>query len=365
MSVTQSLCEELPYWEFESEPISHVILSDGSVSSGIEILPLDIECFDESRINQLTLGLRSFVNSLPEGITCQFMVKVETDFEQKIDSHLKLVTTNIDFLKTLDDARAENIKSQIQEDSVFRPRLFFFIKTEGAQKPSRFSLSQTKKFSEGFEKGYEDRLQILSQAIEGASQSLTSLGFLGSSLNKEDLIELLYRYLNPKRAKETTPPKISPRSALLEGDSPRSQIVFGDLILDQEDFILDSMRTRVLTLKTLPEMTFAGMMSGFLALPFKYELFFSFKIPEQAKEMKSLEQKRRLAHSLASSTSNRVTDLESESRLSQTTELIREIIETGQRIFQAELMIVLREPVNSEGLRRLNLHTKQVLSHFK
>jgi hypothetical protein len=67
-----SLCEELPYWEFESKPFDHAILWDGSVSAGLELLPLDIECFDESRINQLTLGLRAFANSLPEGLTCQF-----------------------------------------------------------------------------------------------------------------------------------------------------------------------------------------------------------------------------------------------------------------------------------------------------
>jgi len=100
---------------------------------------------------------------------------------------------------------------------------------------------------------------------------------------------------------------------------------------------LDGLKTRVITLKTLPEITYAGMMSGFLALSFKYELLFSMKIPDQAKEIKSLEQKRRMAHSLSSSSSNRVSDLESESRLSQTTDLIREIIETGQRIFRLSL----------------------------
>ena len=81
--------------------------------------------------------------------------------------------------------------------------------------------------------------------------------------------------------------------------------------------------------------------------------------------MKALEQKRRMAHSLAHSTSNRVSDLESESRLSQTTDLIREIIETGQRIFQAEFGIVLRSGNSTAGKKQLNLQTKEVLSRFK
>ena len=72
-----------------------------------------------------------------------------------------------------------------------------------------------------------------------------------------------------------------------------------------------------------------------------------------------------MAHSLSSSSSNRVSDLESESRLSQTTDLLREIIETGQRIFQSELVIILRDEATVAGVRRLNLHTKEVLSKFK
>lgn len=365
MSATPSLSESLPFWEFESSPFPHAILWDGSLSAGFELLPLDIECFDESRINQLTMGLRAFANSLPEGMTSQFLVKVESDVEEVLATHTGLVTTNNTFLKALDQKRAESLSEQVKDGTLFRPRLLFFLKTEGAERPGTLALSSTKKFSSEFEKGFEGRLQSLSQALETAKATLSSLGFVTDDCSKESLIEILYEHLNPRRSDSLTPPQIAKRETDLDDISPRAQLVFGDLILDQEDFILDSLKTRVITLKTLPEMTFAGMMSGFLALPFKYELLFSFKIPEQGKEIKSLEQKRRMAHSLSNSSSNRVSDLESESRLSQTTDLIREIIETGQRIFQAELVIILRDVASHEGERRLNLHTKEVLSRFK
>jgi type-IV secretion system protein TraC len=364
MSSNASLSNELPYWEFLNAPFPHLILWDGSLSTGIELLPIDIECFDESRINQLAIGLRSFVNSLPEGTTVQFYVKVETDFEETLKRHDGLVNSNVVFLKDLDRKRVDDLKRLVSEGSVFRPKLYFSIKTEPAQRPKAFSFSATKKFSLEFSKSYDDRLQSLSQAIEGARSQLANLGLYSDPLSNEKMVSLVYRHLNPKRAADISAPVIS-KTCAVEGDSPREQLVFGDLILDQEDFGLDRIRTRVLTLKTLPELTFAGMMSGFLILPFKYELFFSFHIPEQGKEMKALEQKRRMAHSLAHSTSNRVTDLESESRLSQTTDLIREIIETGQRIFQAELGIILREENSVDGRKRLNLQTKEILSRFK
>lgn len=360
-----SLCEQLPFWEIESEPISHAILWDGSVSSGIELLPLDIECFDEARINQLAFGLRSFANSLPEGLTAQFMVVNDSDVGDVIKKHQELISTDNEFLKNLDHKRSHILSKQVDDGALFRPRLFFFIKTNSSEKPNSFSLGQIKKFSNQFEKGYEDQLQTLSQALEGAKGALSSFGFLASDLTKDDFINLLYRYLSPKRSSSIGVPRILDGTVALEPTSPREQLVFGDLVLDQEDFILDSLKTRIVTLKTLPEMTYAGMMSGFLALPFKYELFLSFNIPDQSKEMRGLDQKRRMAHSLSANTGSRVSDLESESRLSQTTDLIREIIETGQRIFQVQLTIVLREENSANGARKLNLHTKEVLSKFK
>jgi conjugal transfer ATP-binding protein TraC len=358
------LAHELPFWEFESAPIPHLILWDGSLSSTLEILPLDIECFDEGRINLLTLGLRSFISSLPDGMTAQFFVKVETDFEGIIDKHRELLNTDIQFLRSLDESRVELTKSLIQNGLVFRPRLFLTLKTEAATPPKTFSFGAAKKFSVEFSKTYEDRLQSLSQGITGGATALSGLGFETSALGKDETIELVYQYLNPNRKLLAGPPEIGPKIAI-DGGSPREQIVFGDLVLAQENFLLDSKLTRILTLKTLPEVTFAGMMSKFLSLSFKYELLVTFHIPDQAKEIKSLEQKRRMAHALAHSASARVSDLESESRLTQTTDLIREIIETGQKIFHVQLMIVLRAENSGEGKRRLNLQTKEVLSKFK
>lgn len=364
MNNNAALSHELPYWEFLNDPFAHLILWDGSLSTGVEILPLDIECFDESRINQLVLGLRSFVNSLPEGLSAQFYVKVETDFQDVLAAHESLVQPNVIFLNDLDRNRINNLRELISDGSVFRPKLYFSLKTQAAESPKTFSLSATKKFSLEFAKFYEDRIQTLSQSIEGVRSQLSNLGFYSEQLTRDQIVSLIYRHLNPKRSAELQAPLVS-KTCAIDGDSPREQLVFGDLVLNQEDFELDRFRTRILTLKTLPEMTFAGMMNGFLNLPFKYELFFSFHIPEQGKEMKALEQKRRMAHSLAHSTSNRLSDLESESRLSQTTDLIREIIETGQRIFQAEFGIVLRSESSPVGRKQLNLQTKEVLSRFK
>ena len=121
----------------------------------------------------------------------------------------------------------------------------------------------------------------------------------------------------------------------------------------------------MITLKTLPEITFAGQLSGFLRLPFHYDLILSVEVPPQADEMSKLQQKRKMAHSLAVTHGGRVSDLESESKLSSTEELIRELLSTGQRIYASQMVIILKAPANEEGNKKLNRQVREVLSRFR
>ncbi|RYZ85782.1 MAG: hypothetical protein EOP06_15710, partial [Proteobacteria bacterium] len=359
-----TLCENLPYWEFFSEPFSHAVLADGSLAATLEVVPLDIDCFDENRINQLTVGLRSFANTLPEGFSAQIMVNQESDFSELIEQHRALRSSELEFLNAVDSNRIGDLEKLCVQGRIFRSKIFFSLRSEPPAKPNFFSVNKTKSFANDFGESYLERLQALGQAVRSAGSLLTSLGFISSEISQESLIGNIYRHLNPKRSAVTQTP-ILRNSCAIDPSSPREQLVFGDLVLDLDDFVLDQTRTRVLSLKTLPEVTYAGMMSGFLSLPFRYELVFSLNVPDQIKEMKSLEQRRRLAHSLAHSTSNRVSDLESESKLAQTTGLIREIIESGQKIFNCEMVLYLREENTAEGRKNLEARTKDTLARFK
>ncbi len=84
-----------------------------------------------------------------------------------------------------------------------------------------------------------------------------------------------------------------------------------------------------------------------------------------ATKFHELKTKRRMAHSMASGPSNQVSDLESESKLSSTEELIRELINTGQKIFSFELSMILKSEPTKEGLRQLDLNCREVLSRLR
>ena len=47
-----SLSAQLPYWDFLENIVT---LSDGTLCSGLKISGLDIETWDEPRVNQLTM----------------------------------------------------------------------------------------------------------------------------------------------------------------------------------------------------------------------------------------------------------------------------------------------------------------------
>lgn len=362
----ETLCEQLSIWETSDYMLPHVLHHDGAISTGLQVLPLDIECFDESLINQLTMRLRSFLNALPENIKGQFYLKIDNELSEVIEKHKKLSTTDNEFLKSIEDMRIQKIGDRAVKGELFQVKIYFFLKSEGyKQKNKWFNFKDKKDFSDEVKHNYEERLQLLQQSIASIKSNLYSCGFNIKDMAKDELLNIFYSYLNPKRSKELECPVIHKNAEGSEQQSEREQLVFGDVVLGKDDFTIDRTRVRVLSLKTLPEVSYAGMMSGFLSLPFKYEVFLNFKLNDQSKEMASLQQKRRIAHSLSSTSGNKVSDLESESRLGQTTELIREIIETGQKIFEVELIIILKGEDSESGHKKLNLQTKDVLSKFR
>ncbi|GIL16319.1 MAG: hypothetical protein BroJett040_00700 [Oligoflexia bacterium] len=366
-----SLCEELPYWEFDGDIC---LLNDGSLSQGLEVQPLDIECYDNESCNQLTLKIRSILNSLPENYTMQIHVETGSDFSETLAKHKTLLVTENPFLRSIDQLRCRSIEEDMAINQLLKSRIFIFLRTPPSARSDRFSLKSTHKFSTDFGEMYIGQKQELQDTMDSLKSILINQGFQVSSLGRHQLTRIIYKYLNPTRFSEVSQPQV--RSPNEDNDeklsqpelavsSPRSQLVFGDLVLDRNDFILDQKRTRVFSLKSLPEVTVAGMMDGFLRFPLHYDLMMTVKVADQAKEVATLQQRRRMAHSLSQAQGGRVSDIESETRLSDTEATIRDIIETGQRIFIGELLIVVREEDSTEGVKRLNQKTRDILSRFK
>lgn len=373
-----SLSEELPYWEFASGPRPHVILSDGSLVGGIRASLIDIECFSDDEVNQLAMKLRGVLNSISENTSVQFCLSVGSDFKEVIDKHAHGKMKDIHpLVSRIADYREKKLKEAQSNSELYRPELSIYFRTKfvGSKKVSL--LKKQEDFSEKAFEAYEETLEALFQNVDTFMSSLGSIGVFSRIMKIEEIQEQIYCFLNPKRSRsEPSPRVITPERDNLEKEtldalewlaeqSPREQLVFGDLLLGPEHFTLDSHYHKVITLKTLPEVTFAGQLSNFLRMPFHYDLILSFEVPPQAEEMAKLQQKRKMAHSMAITSGNKASDLESETKLSSTEELIRELLSSGQRIYASQMSLVLRTPATPEGLKKLNRQVREVLTRFR
>jgi type IV secretory pathway VirB4 component len=369
-----SLAKELPYWDFHDDLVA---LSDGSLCLGLKLAGVSIETWDSERINRLTQDLRAFLNGLPDGLEASFAVEMNSDYADVIASHenLKGDDSNIRWIA---EARVAALKGQMESGALSRPNLYLFIyrRFDGGGKTSFLSslFRSPKQFQSVRREQHEKAERELRQSVEGCEATLRAMSIDVKRLQGGEAWELVYRFLNPKRSKALGAPaksnahreqefvgeelKVVPELAL---SSPREQLVFSDLIQGAESFFYDGFYHRVLTLKTMPEETHASMIGRFMQLPFHFWLDVHLKVPEQSKELSDLQQKRRMAHSMSASQGGRATDLESEAQLSSTEELLRELINTGQKIFYFQTTLLMRASTQDE----LDSMTKAALQKFR
>jgi len=137
-----SLAEELPFWEFQNLPYPHVILTDGSISAGLRVGQVDIECFDAGQVNALTDMLRSAMNSVAEGIKMQWHLTIDSDFQEMILAHENGVCAHgKELLSELETLRTGRFRNQMTDGTLYRPKLSIYLNIlpPAVKKPGLFS----------------------------------------------------------------------------------------------------------------------------------------------------------------------------------------------------------------------------------
>ena len=369
-----ALSEELPYWDF-LENDNTVALADGSLVQGMKLRGLSIEAWDDERVNQLTGQLRSVLNSLPDGAEIQIVVDSVSDFGELIEEHERLSGADTP-VQALTVERVAYLRQEEKSRHLQRAEIRLFV-FERIESKSGFRLSffdKPSKFQTVRRTQHQKRANELSKKISQLESQLSSLG-LGCELIPASAIRgYIYRFLNPTRCKtEPVPQKpagsdaqdFTPDELRLEPalslETQRGSLCLSDLILNAEGYFLDGLYHRIITLKSLPENTFAAMASRLMSLPHGTTLSFSVQVPEQSHELSQLQIKRRMAHSMSGSHEGRASDLESEARLQSTEELLRELIQTGQKILYTQLSILVRD----ETLDGLDQKVKTVLARIR
>lgn len=369
-----SLVREIPYWDFLNGVVA---LSDGSLALGLKLKGASVETWDTDRRARLTQDLRAFLNGLPDGLELSFVTHVNSDYSSVIESH-KGLSGDIPNIRWIAEARSAALEEQVKNKALIKSSLYIFLyqKFQGRKKTSLFSsfFRSPKSFQSVRREEHEKSERELRQTADGCQSVLASMGIGAEFLSEKETWSLCYEFLNPSRSQTVSAPKPSNAHRSLEfkaeelkivpelsHQSPREQLVFSDLIQGTESFVFDGYYHRILTLKTLPEETHSAMMAIFTQLPFHYWLDVHVKVPEQSKELSSLQAKRRMAHSMSASQGGRATDLESEAQLSSTEETLRDLINTGQKIFYFQTALLIKAKTEDE----LTTMTKTVLQRFR
>lgn len=366
-SVEKGLSMELPYWEFLEDGI--IVLKDGSLVQGLYFESVSIETKTDDEVNQLTDRIRAGLNALPDGMEIQFHIESHSDESERIEAHGNILGKS-QVIEAIKKERVEALRLKAKEGFLRKLDFYLFVyERSGNHLPKQSGFFAKKKdFDLEVENHFQKMKRDLAQKIDSIENILLSLGITPQRLSKEDGRGLIYRFLNPNRSKNHPVPtensaylsqefspdelKVMPE---LSFPSPREQLCFGDLKLSENDVTLDGFHHGLITLKTLPEWTYASLIARLLSAPVAYTLSILIRVPEQSKEVSAIQAKRRVAFSMLSGTENQVSDLESEAKLESTEELLRELIQTGQKIFFFQTAMILRDQDRDE------LETKEKL----
>ena len=83
----QTLADQLEIWGLED---NFLIYTDGSLGFGVKITPKDVGSLSDDALNAISTQLRTFLNSLPSGISLQFIQDIKSGNKKILDSYSDL-----------------------------------------------------------------------------------------------------------------------------------------------------------------------------------------------------------------------------------------------------------------------------------
>jgi conjugal transfer ATP-binding protein TraC len=327
------LADCLQIWGIEED---FVIFSDGSLGFGLEVTPVDISCWENSRVNSLVERTGQFLNGLPPNMDLQFVQEIGAGNEQIVAGHEALIVEGATAtVRAVCAERMTRLRDLDEKGLLPKHTLKLFIRKpfSGAllNKPKLFSKNQL--FPEIASKRLEQEIVLAMRLREDTVQGLNSLGLEVLNIAPTATLDLVYRQWNPSRPVEL---------GQFDPEDIRSSLLFTDVNISEKGFSLGNMHHRVISLKLMPDQTFAGMAAALRQLPFDSRLFVSVHVADQFKEIASLQTQRRLAFAMVTGKTSGVSDIESQAKLEDLETLLEQMIAQGEKVFHVSVNVLLR-----------------------
>ncbi len=351
------ISEKLPFFCFDDDMMVYL---DGSLGVGFRLSGADISCAAEDGINMLTQKVESFLVGLPEKLRVQVFYRLTNSAEKTIAEHAAISDESDPFYVPIRNARLSFIDKKLTHGQFFIPEIYVFVRSQSLAFKKRHFFEKKKEF-EGFpEKEFKAQKEKFSILVDQVHSALTSANLAPESLSKNDFFELCFSYFNWDRLNDIGSPSLkNPLEPL--APSLNAQLALTDVSVAPRHLEIGDRKFRVITLGLLPDgETVSAMIENLTRLPFHFWLSQNMKTLEQKKEVEKLELSRRIANSMASGSKN-VSDIESESSLSQLEDLLRELMAGSERVISTDLNIIFW----GDSTEELERKTEEILRAFR
>lgn len=349
--------EKLPFFHFDDETMVYL---DGSLGVGFRLNGYDISCAPSDLINSFSQKIETLLAGLPENLRLQVFYRLTDNVDETLENH-QVISKNAGLnYDPIRQARIDFLNDKKDSERFFVPEIYLFIRSKGLHLKKRRIFEKSESFA-GFPEqefnALKEQFYIQVSQLEAALRS-ASLSLV--RVLKKEWFQLCFSYFNFERIEKIGVPELrNPMEAL--GPSLANQIALTDINVNERHLQVGELQFRVITLGLLPEgETFASMIESLTKLSFHYWISQNIHTLEQRKEIEKLELMRRIANSMAQGSQN-VSDIESESKLSQLEELLRELMNGSERLVASDLNVIIWASTKEE----LEQKTEEVLRAFR
>ena len=328
--MTSALSDKLQLW---GTIPNTVIYSDGSLGAVLKVDLVDAEFWPDTEINSLAERIRSFLNALPENTDIQFLKEITATPDARINGQTPSGLNGL--LESLSAGRQALFQMMNSTGTLPEHSLLVVIRRPLSSpligRPKMFGKS--KMYREISESELKRAEAVFQKDVSGVSDGLTGLGLKTRRFSEGEIAERTYREWNPDR---------NVSLGRYDTEDLRDSLLFTDAVIHPRGFLLGATDHRVISLKLLPEQTHAGMAGVLSELPYGSQVYLSVHVPQQSKELESLQTQRRLAFSLVHGRPGRVRDIDSEAKLEDLEQVIEDLVQASEKIFRLSFNIVLR-----------------------
>ena len=355
MSKNHALSDQISVWHFDGDIL---IFSDGSLGAGFKIEGIDTSSASVEEINEYGRKLEEIPVSLPEGTSIQFRYQMSRDSEKIIERHRQASSHGNEACRKIARHRIEFMREQQKSGRHFSPSLFLFLRSRPIRHKKASLFARSDRFLSVSKEEYESRKKSFERTIKRLESAADFLG--PKTLSRREWFSLLFEHFNLDRKERIGEPQLREMESLFS-PTLTEQFLLTDVRVCADSLKIGQYHFAAVTLKNLPEgMTWASMGNILTGMPLHFWLIQNVHIPDQKSEMSGLQMERRLSHSMVSGGRN-MDDLESESKLADTEELARELIEGSEKLVSSDLAVI----VWAKNRRELAEKEDEVLKAFR